>query len=627
MTTLAFDTETHPFANGLMAPPAVCLQYDEEHEGRAIMVGEAIEGFAHQMLTRCIKHGIILVGQNTAYDMGVLAARDLTLLPLIFEAYDVARVHCTRIRERLLDMAKGNTGPQTRQRGYYSMDALVVRRKLPITVDKKNPWRLRYKELTDVPVADWPEEAVTYALDDPTATRLIYDSQSADARALRYEGFEAEAARQAGFDFTLHLMGCWGVRTSQKRVRELLVRTDARLAELVPLLVGAGIMTAKGSKSTKRIQSLVEASFSQDGMQPPKTGKGAIKTDKETLEKCGHYAELGLVVEHSYLAKLRSTYALKLVEGINGNIHTSFHTLGADTGRTSSSGPNLQNQSKKGGVRECFVPRDGFVFVGADYDAQELRTLAQACLDICKYSRLAEAFKKDPDFDPHTSFACGVMGWTYEDAMARKARGDKEVKERRQQAKAANFGFPGGLGAKNFRGYARGYGVNLDLEEATRLRNQWFEQWPEMKDYFDHVKWVSESGKLVQLRSQRIRGGVGFCDGANSYFQGLASEASKTAVYLVSKACYADPDSPLYGSRPVMLVHDEIILESPEATAHEAAQELQRLMVEAMEMWCPDIPARATPALSRCWSKDAEPVIENGRLVPWDLPQPSAKAA
>jgi DNA polymerase I-like protein with 3'-5' exonuclease and polymerase domains len=76
-----------------------------------------------------------------------------------------------------------------------------------------------------------------------------------------------------------------------------------------------------------------------------------------------------------------------------------------------------------------------------------------------------------------------------------------------------------------------------------------------------------------------------------------------------------------------MLVHDEIVIEAPEERAHEAAMELARLMIVAMKMWCPDVPARASPVVSRCWSKDAEQVWENGQLVPWDLPEEKENVA
>lgn len=628
--TIAFDTETHLFSNGYMAPPIVCLQTTVGGTDD-IFVGEEIRSAAHGMLTDCIQ-GETLVGQNTAYDMTVLAAAYSELFPLIFEAYASGNVQCVRNRERLIDMARGRTGPQTRQKGYYALDTITKRRSLGIQVDKNNPWRQRYAELENVPLEDWPQDALDYAKKDPMATLAIYENQHKDAMELPYvdpQGrfcFEQEAARQAGYDFALRLMTCWGIRSDAKRIEQLLQRTDLELAELVPQLVEAGVMREKGSKSTKAIQTRIEAYFAQQGEDAPRTDKGAVKTDKETIEECDDPV-LKQLLRHKYLEKLRSTYVLKLAEGINGNIHANFHVLGADTGRTSSSNPNLQNQPQVGGVRECFVPRPGMVFVSADYDSQELRTLAQACLDICGYSVLADKFQKDPDFDPHTAFAAGLMGWTYEDALRRKNEGDKDVKSKRKLAKAGNFGLGGGMGAATFVKYARGYGVYITEDEARELKNAWFAQWTEMKPFFDNAQQVAEVGQMSQLRSNRIRGGVGFCDGANSYFQGLASDASKTAVFLVSRACYAQPDSPLYGCRPVMLVHDEIVLEAPEEQAHEAAMELARLMIVAMGMWCPDVPARASPVVSRCWSKEAEQVWENGRLVPWDLPEEKENAA
>ncbi len=607
---IAIDSETHLFANGAQAPKVVCVQWDDG-EDREVLTGAQIRRFVKTQLELAAQEGRVIVGQNIAFDMSVFASASPDLLGLIFQAYDRGVVQCTTIRERLLDLAQG------KPRSKYSLDELAERYGAKV-VDKSNPWRLRYSELEDIPVKDWPPEALEYALDDPTATRQVWEGQNARAAKMPYDGFQEEAARQTSYDFALNLMRCWGVRTNEQRVKNLLLRTEAKLSDMVPELVKAEIMSTKGSKIMANIKARVEAAFRAEETPIPTTPTGATKTDKATLKKC-HDPALAMVVEHSYLTKLKNTYIKKMVEGILGNIHASFHTLGADTGRTSSSGPNLQNQSTKGGVRECFVPREGFDFVGADYDSQELRTLAQACKDLCGYSNLANKFQEDPEFDPHTAFAATLMGWTYEDAMRRKAAGDPEVKERRQQAKAANFGFPGGLGAKNFMGYARGYGVDINEDQAKQLRDQWFEQWPEMKDYFRHAKWVADSGKLVQLRSKRIRGGVGFCDGANSYFQGLASEASKTAAYLISKACYAVPCSPLFGCRPVMLVHDEIIIEAPSSYSHEAAMELKRLMELAMTMWCPDVPARATPVVSRCWSKDAEPVWVDGRLVPWDV--------
>jgi hypothetical protein len=615
-----------------MAPPIVCLQECFSGQMSKIYTRKELQSVAHGILTDCVQ-GETLVGQNTAYDMTVLAAAYPELFPLIFEAYASGNVQCTRNRERLIDMARGRTGPQTRQKGYYALDTIIERRRLGIKVDKNNPWRQRYAELENVPLEDWPQDAIDYAKKDPMATLAIYENQHKDAMELPYvdsQGrfcFEQEAARQAGYDFALRLMTCWGMRSDAKRIEQLLRRTDIELKELVPLLVEAGVMREKGSKNTKAIQARIEAHFAQQGEDAPRTDKGAVKTDKDTIEACDDPV-LKQIVRHKYLEKLKSTYVLKLIEGINGNIHANFHTLGADTGRTSSSNPNLQNQPREGGVRECFVPRPGMVFVSADYDAQELRTLAQACLDICGFSVLAERFQKDPSFDPHTAFAARREGWSYEEGMERKKNKDPLLKDRRQKAKAANFGFPGGLGVDTFIVYAKSnYNVIMDRSEGQETKDEYFAQWPEMHPFFDNAQKIAEAGQMQQLRSNRIRGGISFCNGANGYFQGLASDASKTAAFLVSRACYAEPESPLYGCRPVTLVHDEIMLEALEERAHEAAMELERIMVVAQSMWCPDVPASASPVVSRCWSKDAEQVWENGRLVPWDLPEEKENAA
>ena len=187
--------------------------------------------------------------------------------------------------------------------------------------------------------------------------------------------------------------------------------------------------------------------------------------------------------------------------------------------------------------------------------------------------------------------------------MALKAEGDELILERRQQAKAANFGFPGGLGAETFKSYARGYGVRLTTEQARDLKDAWLHSIPEMPEYFSLVSELVKAGGVVeQCVSGRLRGGCTYTSAANTYFQGLASEASKTAAWLVSRACY-DGTGPLYGSRPVMLIHDELILESPEEDAEDAAKELQTLMLQAMALWCPDVPARATPQISKRWTK------------------------
>jgi DNA polymerase I-like protein with 3'-5' exonuclease and polymerase domains len=120
------------------------------------------------------------------------------------------------------------------------------------------------------------------------------------------------------------------------------------------------------------------------------------------------------------------------------------------------------------------------------------------------------------------------------------------------------------------------------------------------------------------LFSHRLRGLAPYTVACNSFFQGLAADGAKAALFEVAKRQYGDPASPLFGTRTVNFIHDELLVEVPEDWAHEAAMELQRVMIDAFNGWVPDVPVRAGVSLMRRWSKNAEPLWEGGRLVPWE---------
>lgn len=206
--------------------------------------------------------------------------------------------------------------------------------------------------------------------------------------------------------------------------------------------------------------------------------------------------------------------------------------------------------------------------------------------------------------------------------MARKAKKDVEILTARQMMKAFVFGAPGGMGHKKMVAYAKkSYGVDID-EAQSKLLMQRYRQWlPEVATYFDGISAATATGSanIEQLRSNRVRGKVGFTDACNGLFQGLAADGAKAALWEVTKRCYAVPSSNLYGSRPVCFIHDEIGLEVPVEQSHEAAMEQERVMCDVMEQWTPSIPSRASPALMRRWYKGADRAWNrHKRLVPWE---------
>jgi len=203
----------------------------------------------------------------------------------------------------------------------------------------------------------------------------------------------------------------------------------------------------------------------------------------------------------------------------------------------------------------------------------------------------------------------------YDEAARLKSEGDERVIEARQRAKIPNFGLPGGLGAHGLIEYARGSGQEINLDEARELKAAWFRAWPEMSGYFERVQVAVDSGRAVQEVSRRVRGAVGFTDGANTYFQGLIADGAKAALFAVVEAAFMRPESPLYGVRPVAFIHDEIICEAPAEIAPAAADELARVMVAEMGRFV-RLPLGADAWVSRRWRKGLEGVRdEQGRLV------------
>lgn len=611
---ISIDTETRLFKPGYKAPKVICLSwYDGQKTG--LIRYPDIDSFLVSVL-----RDKIIIGHNIAYDMVCLYEHHPELRKLIWKAYDNFRVKCTLCREKLLKIAEGTLKQYEKKLSL----AAIVKTRFQKELDK-DTWRLRYQELEEIPIELWPEGAKKYAIEDAIYPLQIFKEQQKNARVLNYEMFEIESARQSCYSFALHITSTVGIKIDKRRVRNLMYKIIPKMATLRNDLFAVKIMKknkkGKFTKNTEIIKKLVQESYPGDPPRTPSSTrypKGQIKTDEETIEKCNHPI-LKKYVKFKKLEKIKSTYIDKFIYAKQGVIHPSYDPL-KETGRTSSSKPNIQNQIRTKGIRECMRARPGYVFIFCDYDSQEMRTLAEACIQICGKSALGKMYAKDPDFDPHTYFASQLLDISYEEGLKRKKEKNKDILERRQQSKAANFGFPGGLGASTFMDYAQGYGLNLTIEDALELRDEWFKRWPEMNDYFKFISHLTQStGKVTQLMSGRVRGCCSYTQAANTFFQGLASDASKSALYEVTKKCF-NKSTALYGCRPCIFVHDEIGIECPEDQMIEAAKELEITMMKAMDEVCPHVPSRATAIITRRWSKKAETVYDKeGNVIPWNM--------
>ena len=199
------------------------------------------------------------------------------------------------------------------------------------------------------------------------------------------------------------------------------------------------------------------------------------------------------------------------------------------------------------------------------------------------------------------------------------------------------------------------------LECVEELNHSYKELFPESVPYFDYATMVVDEGQplsdeqcavhglppgsqlapgeMMMHVSNIIRGGVGFCDCANGFFQAMLAHGAKKAMRLAQRECvdssmkvpadrcpggkiskFAGQRSPLLGSRCVAFLHDEILAEMPESRASDAANRLSEIMIRALQETCPDLASiiKAPPALARRWYKQMEPVFVDDKLVPWE---------
>ena len=649
---VAADTETRLIAPGRLAPLIVCGSW---YDGKAGGVS-ARPDFLEQWADWTAREDIEIEGANFAFDAGAIAHAQIRkgdrpeheVFSDLFNLYDEGKIYDVLERERLHCIAEGwydgdprlEEGKRT-PRYDVSLDycARVYLGESIAGKHGEDAWRLRYRELDDVPVSQYPPAAYKYAELDAQYT---YRAARKQRETITEETVPERVARiYTGSAFSLHLIACHGVRTDPAAVdaleRDLHAHVDAAVAKLK----AAGIYRGNGSKNVKEVRRRVVAAAIRDRYPADAdctadnaaemaaaicpellTEAGNVKTDKDTLENSGD-AVLELLAEISGDQKLLNTYIPLLRSGTVYPLNPGYFLI--ESGRTSSRKPNIQNQPRRGGVRECFVARPGCVLVAADYHVAELCALAQVLLDMYGDSRLADVLNAGQDV--HLWFAGQMAGIDYETAQAWK-RGDygpecqKRIGELRQLAKAANFGFPGGLGYQAFLEFARAtYGVILTEDEARDLKALWLAAFPEMERYFRDIGYMLNSTDTIQhSRTGFVRGGLGFTSACNHMFQHLIAFGARIAVHEVMRECYCDPDSPLYGWRGWAFIHDELIIEGPADCARfrAAAARLEEIMITSMQTVIPDVLIRADAHVMERWYKDAEPVHnEDGELELW----------
>jgi hypothetical protein len=515
---LAFDTETELIADEIRIPQLALASASAGDEANCLLRPDQVAEF---ILAHPEAH---FVFHNVAFDFWVVDRHlrdrgEESARRAWWDACDRNRMSDTMLLDQLIELARRDAGPRPRDL------ATVGRLYAGLEISKDDPYRLRYGEIIDRDWAEVEEGFFAYAIKDPIVTIHAYRKMLLVARelsdragkscpdlrgdALAKFGLLSEFIQVKGA-VALAEVSRRGMHLDQELVgateaglRRKLDRAVASLRELCPdlfktrrdratgqLVLQYSKRTGAPAKSQKALQQQLAAIGDELAISVPETRRGLSTSVKVWIEhvKLDPFLEGWIAVEE--LSKLCQFFA-GMREAV---VHPRYRPL-LRTGRTSCTGPNIQQVPRDGRFRRAFVASPGHFLLAVDYSFIELRTLAAVCLQRYGRSVLADVIRRG--IDPHAYTAAMIHGLPLDEFMSwRDDEAEVEIngvrrplkrhfKEARQFAKPINFGVPGGLGVARLVDYARNtYKVEMTLEQAQAFRTKLITQiYPELGDY------------------------------------------------------------------------------------------------------------------------------------------------
>lgn len=507
------------------------------------------------------------VGQNLKYDMHVLANHDIHLQGV---------AHDTLLESYVFESHKG-----------HGMDELSERHLgiTPIsyeTVAGKGAKQVGFSQVT-------VEQAAEYAAEDADITLQLHQALHPQVSASEKLNFIYEQIELPSMQVLQRierngvLIDCHMLNRQSNEIGLRLMEIEKQAFELAGQPFNLG--------SPKQLQEIL---FGKLGIKPlKKTPSGAPSTDEDVLQELAlDYPLPKVILEHRSLAKLKSTYTDKLPKMINaqtGRVHTNYNQAVAITGRLASSDPNLQNipvRTAEGRrIREAFIAPPGAHIVSADYSQIELRIMAHLSQD----AGMLSAFANNEDI--HRATAAEIFG------VERHAVDN----EQRRYAKVINFGLIYGMSA-----FGLAQNLNIERSAAANYIERYFARYPGVKAYMENTRalakqqgyvetyfgrrlWVPEINSAnVQRRNGAERAAI------NAPMQGTAADLIKLAMIAVDQWLTAEK----LQTKLIMQVHDELVLEVPDAELAVIQKNLPKLMQSVATL---DVPLLAEVGSGNNW--------------------------
>lgn len=375
----------------------------------------------------------------------------------------------------------------------------------------------------------------------------------------------------------LYSMEKEGIRVKPEELKAYGEALTGRIAELEK-----EIYTKAGEEfNINSPKQLGEILFEKMQIPGGKKTKSGYSTAADVLEKlAGEYPIVDDILEYRGLAKLKSTYADGLASfiGEDDRIHSTFNQTITATGRISSTEPNLQNIPMRmelgRRIRKVFIPRDGYIFMDADYSQIELRVLAHMSWD----EKMIVAFLQNEDF--HRITASEVFHTPLEEVTDLQ----------RRNAKAVNFGIVYGISA-----FGLSQDLNISRKEASEYIEQYFKTYPKVKEFIDGlVEDAKEKGYVTTMYHRRrpipelsssnfMQRSFGERIAMNSPIQGTAADIIKIAMIKVYRKLKEEG----LKSKLILQVHDELLIEVEKSEEARVREILENEMKKATELAAP----------------------------------------
>jgi len=421
--------------------------------------------------------------------------------------------------------------------------------------------------------ADWKERAL-WSLSEALKAETLKTRMSEDGLLKLYEDIEFPLID------VLVSMEQAGIGVDKPYLQKLSVEFEKEIAVLQAMIEEAAGFPINVD-SPKQLAALL---FDKIGLPVVhKTAKGGRSTDEDCLKVLALNHPLpAKILEYRELAKLKSTYVEGLLSRIDqktGRIHTHFDQAGTETGRLSSSNPNLQNipirTSLGQKIRRAFIAGNGMALVSADYSQIELRVLAHVSGDAV----LKEAFEKNEDI--HTRTACEVF----------HVAPNKVDSEMRRRAKAVNFGIVYGQTAFGLSGE-----LGIPQSEAATIIKKYFER------YQGVARWIEENlasarrekatrtflGRIRHLPELEATNTVvrhyAERSARNTPVQGAASDIIKIAMIKIHQGL---SEGGQLKSKMLLQIHDELVFEAPESEVQVLAEWARKIMENSVHLSVP----------------------------------------